>query len=281
MIGYANFRLWVPGGRRRGARCGDKRKDDRSFLPSFMWCHQESNRGHKDFQSFALPTELWHLALDCECKVIAFCRIYQIFSQLFFKNFNNWRKFAVHGAVDATGAYLWHAFGWRFRNPGTPHVATPPRGAAQHPVRGGCTATHHLRGAILLGDFVPRMSPRPRVAKYGATHGCHPLPGIEITSPLPCATSKPVPPQEGAKKACTGARLSYEKNLLIMNCYLIVLIALVVPSVKVVTTMFTPSNGLSERCPIMLTYSTDLTSFSTASSLNVPSTPVPSCAPLL
>ena len=28
--------------------------------PSFKWCHQESNRGHKDFQSFALPTELWH-----------------------------------------------------------------------------------------------------------------------------------------------------------------------------------------------------------------------------
>ena len=25
-----------------------------------MWYHQESNRGHKDFQSFALPTELWH-----------------------------------------------------------------------------------------------------------------------------------------------------------------------------------------------------------------------------
>ncbi len=25
-----------------------------------LWCHQESNRGHKDFQSFALPTELWH-----------------------------------------------------------------------------------------------------------------------------------------------------------------------------------------------------------------------------
>ena len=24
------------------------------------WYHQESNRGHKDFQSFALPTELWH-----------------------------------------------------------------------------------------------------------------------------------------------------------------------------------------------------------------------------
>ena len=26
-----------------------------------MWCHQESNRGHTDFQSVALPTELWYL----------------------------------------------------------------------------------------------------------------------------------------------------------------------------------------------------------------------------
>ena len=41
----------------------------------FKWCHQESNRGHKDFQSFALPTELWHrkanstqLFLFCGCK---------------------------------------------------------------------------------------------------------------------------------------------------------------------------------------------------------------------
>jgi hypothetical protein len=25
-----------------------------------MWCLQESNQGHKDFQSFALPTELRH-----------------------------------------------------------------------------------------------------------------------------------------------------------------------------------------------------------------------------
>lgn len=33
-----------------------------SHYTSFVsWCHQESNRGHKDFQSFALPTELWHL----------------------------------------------------------------------------------------------------------------------------------------------------------------------------------------------------------------------------
>ena len=32
------------------------------FFAFPMWCHQESNRGHKDFQSFALPTELWHLS---------------------------------------------------------------------------------------------------------------------------------------------------------------------------------------------------------------------------
>ena len=42
-------------------------RPERSALPTALlsdrfrkWCHQESNRGHKDFQSFALPTELWH-----------------------------------------------------------------------------------------------------------------------------------------------------------------------------------------------------------------------------
>ena len=34
-------------------------QDFTAFFSS-KWCHQESNRGHKDFQSFALPTELWH-----------------------------------------------------------------------------------------------------------------------------------------------------------------------------------------------------------------------------
>ena len=55
----------------------DPNKSIRKKLLSFQitaslseWCHQESNRGHKDFQSFALPTELWHL-LDFECKGIA------------------------------------------------------------------------------------------------------------------------------------------------------------------------------------------------------------------
>ena len=169
MIGYANFRLWVPGGQvprgwRGGGGGGDKRKDDRSFLPSFMWCHQESNRGHKDFQSFALPTELWHLALDCECKVIAFCRIHQIFSQLFFKKSiiaikmvvkdgcggYKGRTFGTHSLIYPQSrhpAYR-HAPAWRSPTswarwlhgyappPGcdlvggfrSPHVATPPRG---------------------------------------------------------------------------------------------------------------------------------------------------------
>ena len=35
--------------------------EEKLFL---KWCHQESNRGHKDFQSFALPTELWHQGLQ-------------------------------------------------------------------------------------------------------------------------------------------------------------------------------------------------------------------------
>ena len=35
-------------------------KEENDALHAFLWCHQESNRGHKDFQSFALPTELWH-----------------------------------------------------------------------------------------------------------------------------------------------------------------------------------------------------------------------------
>ena len=32
-----------------------------------QWCHPDLNRGHTDFQSDALPTELWHPAC-CECK---------------------------------------------------------------------------------------------------------------------------------------------------------------------------------------------------------------------
>ena len=45
----------------------------RSYCEAFLrWCHQESNRGHKDFQSFALPTELWHqfLFVNANLRVI-------------------------------------------------------------------------------------------------------------------------------------------------------------------------------------------------------------------
>ena len=55
---------------------GDKNKKSCiSFDTAFfiVWCHQESNRGHKDFQSFALPTELWHQRFsECGCKDTAF-----------------------------------------------------------------------------------------------------------------------------------------------------------------------------------------------------------------
>ncbi|MDD6852569.1 MAG: hypothetical protein PUD64_10220 [Bacteroidales bacterium] len=43
---------------------------------------------------------------------------------------------------------------------------------------GGCDSPAPLRGAIWgLPIGGPRMSPRPRVAKYGATHGCNPSRG--------------------------------------------------------------------------------------------------------
>ncbi len=37
-----------------------KIKKPEQLFGSFKWCLQESNQGHKDFQSFALPTELRH-----------------------------------------------------------------------------------------------------------------------------------------------------------------------------------------------------------------------------
>ena len=35
-----------------------------------MWYLQESNQGHKDFQSFALPTELRYLNCGCKYNVL-------------------------------------------------------------------------------------------------------------------------------------------------------------------------------------------------------------------
>ena len=46
-------------------------------------------------------------------------------------------------------------------------------------------ACHHLPGWQLgAPSGGPRMSPRPCVAKYGATHSANHLPGLEITSPF-------------------------------------------------------------------------------------------------
>ena len=49
-----------------------------NLLAISKWCHQESNRGHKDFQSFALPSELWHLGFAC-AKIELFFIILLIF----------------------------------------------------------------------------------------------------------------------------------------------------------------------------------------------------------
>ena len=68
-------------------------------LSRSRWCHQESNRGHKDFQSFALPTELWHhrfallrcfssalsLSPVCECKGTAFFVTAKLFCEILSK----------------------------------------------------------------------------------------------------------------------------------------------------------------------------------------------------
>ena len=40
-----------------------KNRNGSTSIAVSLWCHRESNQGHKDFQSFALPTELWHQTL--------------------------------------------------------------------------------------------------------------------------------------------------------------------------------------------------------------------------
>ncbi len=37
-----------------------QKKGNALLYISFLWYHQESNQGHTDFQSVALPTELWY-----------------------------------------------------------------------------------------------------------------------------------------------------------------------------------------------------------------------------
>ncbi len=45
----------------------DKKKAS-DFSEAFSWCELGSNQRHKDFQSFALPTELSHLFIVCFTK---------------------------------------------------------------------------------------------------------------------------------------------------------------------------------------------------------------------
>ena len=65
---------------------GERKTANSLRISDLLWCHQESNRGHKDFQSFALPTELWHLscmfcffASGCRCFPFASAKLGIIF----------------------------------------------------------------------------------------------------------------------------------------------------------------------------------------------------------
>ena len=60
-----------------------QKKESTSFLMCFplKWCLQGSNQGHKDFQSFALPSELRHQLINSEGK----CNQYFQFTK---KNFS-------------------------------------------------------------------------------------------------------------------------------------------------------------------------------------------------
>ena len=68
-----------------------KKPQQNFFYWGFLWCHRESNQGHKDFQSFALPTELWHHFLFWTCVLFVWdCKGRHFFftSKLFCKNFS-------------------------------------------------------------------------------------------------------------------------------------------------------------------------------------------------
>ena len=51
-----------------------------SSITLFLWCHRESNQGHTDFQSVALPTELWHLNFGLQIYISK--RLKQNFNQI-------------------------------------------------------------------------------------------------------------------------------------------------------------------------------------------------------
>ena len=65
------------------------------FCFSSKWCHQESNRGHKDFQSFALPTELWHRCFSFALQRYIYFSNYQTLSGYFFQKIEKLSFFPV------------------------------------------------------------------------------------------------------------------------------------------------------------------------------------------
>ena len=51
-------------------------------LTLFLWCHLELNQGHQDFQSCALPTELWHQHVVLLTKRGKFKQIFQMLQDI-------------------------------------------------------------------------------------------------------------------------------------------------------------------------------------------------------
>ena len=96
------YKKTCPSPRRKG-RSGERRR----------WYHQESNRGHTDFQSVALPTELWHRfffyqevrnSFEYRCFLIAGAKVRQFSDSCkFFCNFfQKKRIFCCFGKI-----FLW------------------------------------------------------------------------------------------------------------------------------------------------------------------------------
>ena len=70
-------------------------------------CHQESNRGHKDFQSFALPTELWH---HCFSFAVAKVCILFISANFFSKKCSFWTFFFIWSKIMHIPKRFWKIF---------------------------------------------------------------------------------------------------------------------------------------------------------------------------
>ena len=71
------------------------------FIYLFKWCHRESNQGHTDFQSVALPTELWHLLFGLQIYISI------SFKQNFISKKSSWISdaYVVHLQPDQNSAW--------------------------------------------------------------------------------------------------------------------------------------------------------------------------------